>query len=413
MARQVKVALAGISGYGHSYLDALLANKPGAEFELVACVEPFPARCRLIETLHAKNIPVYPTMLGLFGAHSDIDLMMLSTPIHLHASQIADSLRAGANVLCEKPLAGSVRDAQRVLRAESQAKKQNRFVGIGYQWSFSRAVLELKRDVLDGKLGRAIRMRTRVDFPRDMAYFSRNGWAGKIHAPGGEDVFDSPVNNATAHYLHNMLFVLGDQIDSAAVPLTVQAELYRANQIENFDTAALRCEMAGGTELLFFTTHAVRDRCGPRFVYEFERGTVTYEHADGEIRVNFSNGTTHSYGSPEKDRDRKIWMAIDSVRSGAPLMCTPRTAFAHTLSAAAAHESCPMVASFPASLLRAVPGEAAEMITVDGLSNVFAECFDAGLLPSEMTGVTWARAGKVVRIAPGAVGVEVDVVLTA
>ena len=79
MSKSVKVALAGISGYGQSYVDALLANKAGAEFELVATVDPYPQRSRSIETLRARNLPIYPTMLGLFGAHPDLDLVMLST----------------------------------------------------------------------------------------------------------------------------------------------------------------------------------------------------------------------------------------------------------------------------------------------------------------------------------------------
>lgn len=412
MAKPVKVALAGISGYGHSYVDALLENKPGADFDLVATVDPYPQRCRLIENLRGRGIPVYPTMLGLFGAHPDLDLVMLSTPIHFHASQICDTVRSGASVLCEKPLAGSVRDAQRVLRAEVLAQKRERFIAIGYQWSFTSSVLSLKRDILAGRLGRALRMRTRVDFPRDGAYFRRNNWAGRIHAVGGEDVYDSPVNNATAHYLHNMLFLLGERIDAAAIPLTVQAELYRANEIENYDTAAIRCEMPGGTELLFYTTHATPDRHGPRFVYEFERATVTYDHRDGEIKATFSDGNTHNYGSPERERDQKLWQSIDAVRTHAPLPCTPRTAFAHTLSAAAAQESS-QITRIPAASLRSVPTEEASMVIVDGLSEALAECFESGSLLSEEGSLAWACPGRVVPVESSAIRVTDDVAVTA
>lgn len=411
MPTPVKVALAGISGYGHSYLDALFANRPGGSFELVGCVDPYPQRCRHVDLLKSRDIPVYPTMLGLFGAHADVDLVFLSTPIHLHASQICDSLRVGANVLCEKPLAGSVRDAQRVLRAEAAARQRQKFVGIGYQWSFCSAILNLKRDILSGKLGRPIRLKSRVDFPRDQAYFRRNNWAGKIHAPGGEDVYDSPVNNATAHYLHNMLFVLGDRIDAAAVPLTVQAELYRANAIENFDTAAMRCEMPGGAELLFYTTHATLDRFGPEFVFEFEHAIVTYEHREGEVRARFQDGTTHDYGSPERERDAKIWMAIDAVRSHSPLPCTPRTAYAHTLVAAAAQESSRGITRIPADAIRARAVEDGEMIVADGLAETLDSCYRTGALPSEEGSLAWARAGTPIRLDARAGEVADDAVL--
>jgi len=35
-------------------------------------------------------------------------------------------------------------------------------------------------------------------------------------------VLDSPVNNATAHYLHNMFYVLGHATDASAMPACVR-----------------------------------------------------------------------------------------------------------------------------------------------------------------------------------------------
>ena len=43
----------------------------------------------------------------------------------------------------------------------------------------------------------------------------------------GNPIFDSPVSNACAHYLHNMLYVLGPTRETSAMPARVQAELTR------------------------------------------------------------------------------------------------------------------------------------------------------------------------------------------
>ncbi len=108
----------------------------------------------------------------------------------------------------------------------------------------SRAIQELKKDVRDGVLGRPVRFKCLVLWPRPISYFQRNDWAGKIRSESGAWIFDSPVHNATAHYLHNLFFLLGDDPASSAMPLDVQAECYRVNAIENYDAAAVRCHVA-------------------------------------------------------------------------------------------------------------------------------------------------------------------------
>jgi hypothetical protein len=75
-----------------------------------------------------------------------------------------------------------------------------------------------------------------IQWPRSRSYYRRGGgWGGRIEM-NGVPVYDSIAANACAHYLHNMLFVLGDAPDESAVPLRVEAECLRANDIENFDT---------------------------------------------------------------------------------------------------------------------------------------------------------------------------------
>ena len=54
-------------------------------------------------------------------------------------------------------------------------------------------------------------------WPRDERYYSRNGWAGVKRTNDGTWILDSPTNNACAHFLHNMFYVLGDRIERCKV----------------------------------------------------------------------------------------------------------------------------------------------------------------------------------------------------
>jgi predicted dehydrogenase len=257
-------------------------------------------------------------------------------------------------------------------------------------------VQALKRDIMDGVLGRAIRLKSVVFFPRPQNYFRRNDWAGRIRTPAGNDVFDSPVNNATSHYLHNMFYVLGKTRETSAMPASVQAELYRANEIENYDTAAIRCRTECGTELLFYTTHAVADRVGPRFRYEFEKATVEFDAAgSAQFIARFADGRVKNYGQPNHDRHEKIWQSIDAVRSGKPSACGIQAAMAHTLCVVAAQESSPGITNFPARLRRLEPfdGTGESLTCIDGLAETLLESYDRNLLPSELASIDWALAG--------------------
>ena len=56
-------------------------------------------------------------------------------------------------------------------------------------------------------------MKTMVSWPRDDAYYDPQGWKGKRFCQDGNAVNDSIAMNATAHYLHNMLFILGEAME--------------------------------------------------------------------------------------------------------------------------------------------------------------------------------------------------------
>ena len=398
MAVPVNVALAGIGGYGEAYLEALLHDPRAAGVNIVGVADPSYQRCRQLDELRHRKIPVHPTIQTLFAsAAAPIELMMIVTPIHLHARQTCFALERGASVLCEKPLAATLGDVVRMTQCEQRAGSGH-FVSIGYQWSFSDAIQTLKRDVLAGELGRPIRLKTIVFFPRGIAYFDRNDWAGRLQMPSGDAVFDSPANNATAHYLHNMLYVLGATRETSAQPKTVQAELYRANKIENYDTAAMRVRTTCGAELLFYTSHSVADRRGPMCRFEFEKAVVEFDLLNGSRFVaRFHDGRQRVYGDPNQDRNLKIWQSVDAVRSGRPIACGIRAATPHTLSVLAAQMSSATIGGFPTDLRRMLGENGDSMICIDGLSEALVECFDRGVLPAEHGKLQWARAARLVQ----------------
>ncbi len=387
--KPVAILLVGIGGYGNGYVDELLNYKGEEIFKIAGAVDPAPEKCKSIEKLKKLNVPIYQTMEEFYAEHQ-ADLAVISSPIQFHSDQTCLALSHGSNVLCEKPVSATVEEALKMIKARDQAGK---FVGIGYQWSFSEAISSLKQDILAGKLGRARSLKTIVLWPRDFAYYNRSSWAGKIRDQKGNWILDSVANNATAHFLHNMFYVLGEKTDRSAVPLELNVELYRANQIENYDTAAIRIKTREGADIIFLATHATKECLEPSFCFEFDKATVYYDEEDGtgEIRAVFKDGTTKHYGDPFLNRRRKLWICIDAVRNGTPIPCGIEAALSHTVCINGAQKAG--ITNFPAELV--VKGEKA--IYVKGLGDVIKDCYERQLLPSEV-GASWAKPASKVNL---------------
>jgi hypothetical protein len=195
-----------------------------------------------------------------------------------------------------------------------------------------------------------------------------------------------------------MLYVLGQKEDGSAKPACLTAELYRANKIENFDTAAVRIITQDGVELLFYVTHAVAETVNPTFCFEFEKAKVLYGgigESEKAIVAVFNDGTRKVYGNPEENTMNKLWMTIDAIKGVKPVVCGIEAASSQTLCVNGMQESVPQIPHFPENLI--MYDENRKITWVEGLSDALKMCYQEWRLPHE-AGILWARAGKKINL---------------
>jgi predicted dehydrogenase len=390
LAEPVSIVLVGAGGYGAMYLSTLLDERDDTRFRLVGVVEPALQQCARLSALQTLGVPVYPSLEEFYHTNQ-ADLVVVSSPIHQHCRQTCLALERGSHVLCEKPPAATIQDVDRMIEARDRVGK---WVAVGYQWSFVAPIQELKRDVQSGRFGAARRLKSLCLWPRDETYYRRNDWAGRRRHEGGAWILDSPVNNAMAHDLHNMLYVLGDETDRSAQPIEVVAELYRANDIENFDSAALRVRTEAGAEILFYGSHAVAGEMGPAFNFEFERATIEYAGGQSDVVARFGDGSITRYASPESQPHfTKLWTCVACVSGSGNVPCGLEAARPHTLCVNGAQDSCGEITVFPPPLIHVTGSAPRRLVWVEGLAEDLRQCYDTSLLPSEL-GMRWARAGR-------------------
>jgi predicted dehydrogenase len=392
---RVDILLVGIGGYGRTYVNLLAPLRAANQVRLVGVVDPVAARALDYAALVADGVPMWADFDGCRAAGVTADLAVIASPIQFHCEQTCQALALGMNVLCEKPVAATVVETERMARARDAA---GRLLAIGYQWSYADAIRKLKVDLLAGRYGQPRRFRTWTSWPRTSAYYGRNGWAGCIRDGAGRTVNDSPVSNATAHYLHNMLYLLGDDVGRAAAPRQVTAELYRANAIENFDTACLRVLTERGVEVYFSTAHCVDEQQGPDFVLECDAGAVTYHHGvNASIVGTMRDGERREYGDPNVDVGGKFAFALEAVRAGrTDTICGLEAAAMHTRVVEALQQM--NVRTFAADAVDHRETKPGEILTfVPGLSAAMRTCFDTGKLFSE-AGYAWAQPAQTVTL---------------
>jgi predicted dehydrogenase len=379
MADPVKVLLVGIGGYGEAYLSALLHEEQGKRCKIVGAVDPEPARSIHLAELASLGVPVFASF-DLFFKESTADLAVISSPIQLHAEQVEEALIHGCHVLVEKPVAASTKDVDRMIETRD---RMERFVAVGYQWSFAGSILRLKQDILAGMFGAPKSGKCITLWPRTEGYYNRNEWAGKERDAAGRAIFDSPANNAMAHFLHNLFFLFGDGLDSATEPIEVDVRLARANEIETFDTISAKVRATGDVELFIYASHAIAEHeaIEPRFVLEFEDATIDFPGEMEPITARFQDGMTIEYPSPNvSTQTRKLWACVNAVVGSGPIPCGLEAARPQVQCVEMIHGAEVHVPSFPQETVHVTETAEGKLRWVDGLADAMVGGYERGEL---------------------------------
>ncbi|KES08851.1 dehydrogenase [Streptomyces toyocaensis] len=84
----------------------------------------------------------------------DIDLVDICTPGDSHAEIALAALAAGKHVLCEKPLANTVAEAEAMARAAEEGRSRGQLAMVGFNYRRLPATAQARRMVAEGRIGR-------------------------------------------------------------------------------------------------------------------------------------------------------------------------------------------------------------------------------------------------------------------
>jgi len=138
----------GVIGWGYwgpkiaRNLDAL----PHAMVAMVADMEAY-----RLASLGMNQSWIQTTTQAEEVFRSDVDAVVIATPVRTHYQLAKEALLHGKHVLVEKPLTASVAEAEELI---ALANEQQRILMVGHTFEYSPAVNELRKLVQSGDLGK-------------------------------------------------------------------------------------------------------------------------------------------------------------------------------------------------------------------------------------------------------------------
>ncbi|MEM9418587.1 MAG: Gfo/Idh/MocA family oxidoreductase [Planctomycetota bacterium] len=194
---KLRTAIIGTGDIAKRHLDAIRNNPE--DYELVAACDT-----------NEENAQRFKALTGLERCYSsaeellakeELNLVQISTPPGSHVPLSIMAMEAGVNVLCEKPLCGSLADLDRVNEAE---RRTGQWCASVFQFRYGATTQHLKRLMKEGRLGRPLVAACHTVWYRNLEYFAVP-WRGKWETElGGPTVIHG------IHAMDHLLCLLGE-----------------------------------------------------------------------------------------------------------------------------------------------------------------------------------------------------------
>lgn len=155
----IKMAVVGVGSMGRNHVRVLMDTH---HVDLVGVADQHEEAARAV--VQKYGVPVYTDYIRLFE-ECNPDGVVVAVPTVYHHTVAMAAIERGIHVLVEKPITATLEEARDLIEA---AEKKGVILAVGHIERFNPAVVELKRRMDSGELGRIfmIHARRQSPFPR-------------------------------------------------------------------------------------------------------------------------------------------------------------------------------------------------------------------------------------------------------
>ena len=263
MTRGFGIVGTGVIAAIHAEAIALLSKTGLPDAALVAVTDVAPGAAAAFAA--ARGVTAEPDLTALL-ARRDIDVVCVCVPSGLHASIGVQAAKAGKHLVVEKPIDVSLDAADRLIAAAEAAGVALTVIS---QHRFDLGLIELRRLLGAGALGRLVLGEASTKWYRSQAYYDSATWRGTYAMDGGS------LMNQGVHYVDLLRWCMGPVREVTALYAT------QAHQIEVEDTSLAVVRFASGAVGTILSSTAAFPGFPQRLEITGTEGTVIVE--DGQI----------------------------------------------------------------------------------------------------------------------------------
>jgi predicted dehydrogenase len=391
--KPLKIATIGCCGYAGLLID-LLAELPD-DCQLVA-VTARPAEFETAQKFRKQGVAVYASADELFSHLSpeECPAVIIPTSIESHFDYTKKAIECGFHVLLEKPPVATIQDLDRLIDLQRQS---GTFIPVNFQYLFSPMTQQLKTRLAGGEFGAVRTVRASALWTRPESYFSRNHWSGCLQVEG-HWVLDGTIGNPLAHLLAEALY-LATPNPGMAEPVSIQAELYHANEIESEDTSCLRIKTKDRAVIFYCASLCSKEMTPVLCEIETDRAVIRLIDFY-RLEIIWRDGRLEKAETLDYDNytDRRIMLKvlIDALIKNERPLITVEECRPYMLALNGAFESSGM----PINISNTVEVQTTDqgpVRCIKGLSALITKAFGEQCLFSEI-GAVWAKPGTPVEL---------------
>jgi predicted dehydrogenase len=288
---RLRVAIVG-AGIGAQHVEGF--NRNPDLFEVAVICDRDLARASALAAKVTAGTPgVHGDYDAALLARADIDIIDICLPPFLHFDAVSRALRAGKHVICEKPLVGSLAEADQLAALSAET---GRVVMPIFQVRFGNGLARADHLVKSGAAGRVFLTTVETHWSRGADYYAIPWRGTKAYELGGAFL-------GHAIHIHDMLTTLIGPVKTVSSATTT-----RVNPIETEDCGGAVLEMADGSiAVVSVTLGSANEISRTRIMAE----NVTIESA-GPV---YSSSREPWIFTPKAPKDQ-AW--LDAALAGAP-----------------------------------------------------------------------------------------------
>jgi UDP-N-acetyl-2-amino-2-deoxyglucuronate dehydrogenase len=186
--RKWRSAVIGTNVVGVTHLRAI-STTPMCTLAAACDLAPTRARASL-DKLGLNQIPVYESVSEMLRKEK-LDVVHVCTPSGAHMDCSVEAMKAGVNVICEKPLEVNLERCDAMLEA---AEKNNVRLGGIFQYRWNEANAAIHAAIQEGRFGRIAWAGSFTPWWRPDEYFETGGWRGTWKMDGGGAIMNQSIH---------------------------------------------------------------------------------------------------------------------------------------------------------------------------------------------------------------------------